>query len=35
MEYSRRCDICNIDVHRASMIKRLRKKKPVREYKTR
>ena len=25
---SRRCDICNVDVHRASYIKHLRSKKP-------
>ena len=27
MENSRRCDICNIDVHRASYVKHLRCKK--------
>ena len=26
MEYSRRCDICNFDVHRASMSKSFRSK---------
>ena len=27
MENSRRCDVCNIDVHRTSQAKRLRSKK--------
>ena len=29
MEKSRRCDVCNIDVHRASHAKHLRSKKLV------
>ena len=27
MENSRKCDICNVDVHRASYVKHLRSKK--------
>ena len=31
---SRKCDVCNIAVHRASYIKHLRSKKIFRKYKT-
>ena len=31
---SRRCDICDVDVHRASYNKHLRSKKTYRKYKT-
>ena len=31
---SRKCEICNVDVHRASYIKHLRSKKTLRKYKT-
>ena len=31
---SRRCEICNVDVHRASFVKHLRSKKTYRNYKT-
>ena len=34
MENRRRCNICNIDVHRASFVKHERSKKTFREYKT-
>ena len=33
MENSRTCDVCNVNVHRASMQKHLRSKKTFREYK--
>ena len=31
---SRRCEICDVNVHRASYIKHLRSKKTYRKYKT-
>ena len=31
---SRKCEICNIDVHRASYIKHTRSKKTFRKYET-
>ena len=31
MENNRKCDVCNVDVHRASYVKRLRSKKTYRK----
>ena len=31
---SRKCDVCNVDVQRASYMKHLRSKKTLRKYKT-
>ena len=31
---SRKCETCNVDVHRASYMKHLRSKKTLRKYKT-
>ena len=31
MENSRTCEICNVNVHRASVVRRLRSKKTFRE----
>ena len=31
---SRKCEVCNVDVHRASYIKHLRSKKTYEKYKT-
>ena len=34
MKNSRTCEICNVDVHRASFVKHLKRKKTFRELKT-
>ena len=31
---SRKCEVCNVDVHRASYVKHLKSKKTFRKYKT-
>ena len=31
---SRKCDVCKVDVHRASYLKHLRRKKTYRKYET-
>ena len=34
MENSRKCEVCNVNVHRASFVKHLRSKKKFGKYRT-